>query len=187
MVCTVLDVPSLLAQCLLTFSHLSKRVGTRPVSVLLDSWRAACIGNNAADGVWVEFFSGVVRWLPGYRRQLFVTLATPDTPVLGRGKVRGQCAQADTSQEVSVVHNMSYSCVYVCQSFLSKSRHQPARGLFPVPQSFTPQLSGVTCLLLFRAPHVVWTANMWWKKFFQVQMTQILLKFLNSSAVECYI
>lgn len=54
--CTVLDVLSLLAQCLLTFSHLSKRVGTRPVSVLLDSWRAACIGNNARDRAWVEFF-----------------------------------------------------------------------------------------------------------------------------------
>lgn len=127
-------------------------------------------------------FSGVVRWLPGYRRQLFVTLATPDTAVLRHGKVWGQCAQADTSQEVSVVHNMSYSCVYVCQLFLSESASCPA-------VIYSTALRCLRCHLFaaVRAPHFGWTANMWWKKFFQVQMTPMLLKCLNSSVVECYI
>lgn len=52
-----LDVSSLPAQCLLKFSHLSKQVGTGPVSVRLDScggrlhWKQ-CV----RDTVWVDFF-----------------------------------------------------------------------------------------------------------------------------------
>lgn len=94
-----LDLHSVSLHFLTLASKLAQGLWVLDLTAVADG----CVGNSVRGTRYGSTFSGVVWWLPGYRRQRAVTPGYSRYRALRRGKVWGQRAQASASQEASVV------------------------------------------------------------------------------------